>query len=202
VSERLGSGATPDVHVAVLLELALAQLALAGRRYGRAVEHAHRCLQQPMTLAPGLLALACASEALGDRETAEGAAAALAALGPGAPCPGAFAEWVRGRLDRDADLLASAASALAGLGMPYEAALARMDLAEVLAAAGAGSEAGRHVAAALEVFVRLAAKPQVDRASAVLRAIGQPPARTSAAAVARGISAPGRRRSLGWWQPG
>jgi DNA-binding CsgD family transcriptional regulator len=188
VRDRLGSGATPDVHVSVLLELALAQLALAGRRYGRAVEHAHRCLQQPMTLAPGLLALACASEALGDRETAEGAAAALAALGPGAPCPGAFAEWVRGRLDRDADLLASAASALAGLGMPYEAALARMDLADNLVAAGEGAEAGRHAAVALEVFARLAAKPQVDRASALLRVLGQPPAPTGAAPAGRNLS--------------
>jgi DNA-binding NarL/FixJ family response regulator len=71
--------------------------------------------------------------------------------------------------------------------MTYDAALARTDLAEVLAAAGAGPEAGRHAAAALEVFVRLGAKPQVDRASAVLRALGVPMARTSTAAAAGGV---------------
>ena len=189
VSERLGSGATPDVHVAVLLELAHAQLALAGRRYVRAVEHAHRCLQQPMTLAPGLLTLALASEALDDRDAAAAAAASLAALGPDAPGPAALALWVQGRLGRDPDLLSAAASALAATGMPYEAALARMDLAEARAAAGAGAEAGQHAAVAMEVFAGLAAKPQVDRASALLRVLGQPPVLPGTSTVAgRGLS--------------
>jgi DNA-binding CsgD family transcriptional regulator len=189
VSGRVGPGATPDVHVVVLLELAKAQIALARRQYARAAEHARRCTQQAQTLAPGLFALAVASQATGDRETAAGAAHELAALGPGAPYPCALAEWVRGRLDRDPDLLASAAAALAALGIPYEAALARVDLAEALAATGAGADASEHAGAALDVFDRLSAKPQADRASALLRALGRPPVPTGArAAAGRGLS--------------
>ena len=61
--------------------------------------------------------------------------------------------------------------------MPYEEAVARLDRAPVRSAAGHPADA---VAAghrgALEVLDRLQAKPQVDRARAMLRELGRRPA--------------------------
>lgn len=188
--ERVGSGATPDVHVVALLELAEAQIALARRQYARAAEHAHRSAQQALTLAPGLFTLAVASQAAGDGRAASTAAAELAVLGPGAPYPTALAEWLRGRLGNDPALLTSAAAALAALGMPYESALARVDLAEALVAAGASARASEHAEAALGVFERLSAKPQADRTRALLRALGHAQVPAAVRAIAGRVLSP------------
>jgi DNA-binding CsgD family transcriptional regulator/tetratricopeptide (TPR) repeat protein len=185
-ADRLGSGATPDVHVLTLLELARAQIALVRGQYAAAAEHARRSKQQPFYLAQALVTLATAAEAAGDRETAQTAVADLAGIDPAAPYPSAVADWVAGRLRGDPDVLASAAAALTGLGVAYEAAVARVDRAELLAcgAAGPGTPAGADAAAdataALCLLDRLGAKPQADRARRVLRSLGH---RTAAPAA-------------------
>ncbi|MGY1679306.1 ATP-binding protein [Geodermatophilus sp. SYSU D01176] len=184
-TDRLGSRPTPDVHVVDLLELAKAQIALAGGRYARAAEHARRSAQPVFTRLPALLVLARASAAAGDRDAARTAVTELADVDPAAPYPRALADWAGGRLRGDPDLLASAVAALTRLGVHYEAAVARVDRAELLAgsAAGPGTPAGAEVAAeaaaALGLLDRLGAKPQADRARRLLRSQGHrtpPPA--------------------------
>jgi DNA-binding NarL/FixJ family response regulator len=61
--------------------------------------------------------------------------------------------------------------------MPYEEAVARLDRAPVRYAAGHPADAvADDIAAALEVLDRLHAKPQADRARAMLREFGRRPA--------------------------
>jgi DNA-binding NarL/FixJ family response regulator len=74
---------------------------------------------------------------------------------------------VQGRLDRNETLLRRAADDLAALGFVYEAAVARLDLAEL-----APSEVDGF-GECLRVLQRLGAQPQVDRARRLLRRLGQ-----------------------------
>ncbi len=191
-TDRLGAGPTPEIHVVVLLELAKARIALARGQYVRAAEHARRGAEQVFTRVPALFVLARASAAAGDRDAARTAVTDLADVDPAAPYPSALAGWAGGRLRGDPDVLASAAAALAGLGIPYEAAVARVDRAEVLAgsAAGpgtpAGAEAAAEAAAALCVLDRLGAKPQADRARQLLRSLGHRTLPPSAGAQDKG----------------
>jgi DNA-binding NarL/FixJ family response regulator len=72
------------------------------------------------------------------------------------------------------DELDQAIAGFAELGMPYEEAVARLDRAPVRHAAGFSADAvGSDVTAALEVLDRLEAKPQADRARALLRELGR-----------------------------
>lgn len=61
------------------------------------------------------MVLAEAQAAEGDPQAALATAGTLAAMGPGAPYPGALAAWLRGRLDQDETLLRRAADELAAL---------------------------------------------------------------------------------------
>lgn len=58
------------------------------------------------------MVLAEAQAAGGDRQAALATADTLAAMGPGAPYPGALAAWLQGRLDQDETLLRRAANDL------------------------------------------------------------------------------------------
>lgn len=111
------------------------------------------------TILPGptWMVLAEAQIAGRDPQAASTTAATLATMGPGAPYPGALAAWVQGRLDRNETLLRRAADDLAALGFVYEAAVARLDLAELTA-----TQAGA-VGECLVVLERLGAQPQIDR---------------------------------------
>jgi DNA-binding CsgD family transcriptional regulator len=119
-------------------------------------------------------------------DAAQHTASRLAALGPGAPYPAALAAWVSGlaagaRSDPAhavgaLDELDSAIAGFAELGIPYDEAVARLDRAPIRAAAGHPADAvAADVNGALEVLDRLEAKPQADRARAVLRQLGRRP---------------------------
>jgi DNA-binding NarL/FixJ family response regulator len=123
-------------------------------------------------------------------EAAQHTASRLAALGPGAPYPATLAAWVSGlaagaRRDPHRALgalnqLDRATAGFADLGMPYEQAVARLDRALVRRAAGdSASAVAAEVAGALEVLDRLQAKPQADRARAILHQLGRRPATAS-----------------------
>jgi DNA-binding CsgD family transcriptional regulator len=178
-ADRLGASPTPEPHVLVLVELAKAQIALARGQYGRAAEHARRGAEQGFTRVPALFVLARASEAAGDRGAARSAATELAGVDPAAPYPRAVTGWVEGRLRGDPDAVASAVAALAALGFRYEAAVARLDRAELLAGSAAGpgtpaaAEAAAEAAAALGELDHLGAGPQADRARQLLRSLGR-----------------------------
>ncbi len=178
-ADRLGASPTPEPHVLVLVELAKAQIALAQGQYGRAAEHARRGAEQGFTRVPALFVLARAGEAAGDRDAARSAATELAGVDPAAPYPRAVTGWVEGRLRGDPDAVASAVAALAALGVRYEAAVARLDRAELLAGSAAGpgtpaaAEAAAEAAAALCELDHLGAGPQADRARQLLRSLGR-----------------------------
>jgi DNA-binding NarL/FixJ family response regulator/tetratricopeptide (TPR) repeat protein len=185
-AERLfGPWSSADRHVFAVVDLAEGMLALAQRKLDHALEiaagkAAHHPAIPPLAL--GLLgeAQAAAEDVTGARETAS----RLAALGPGAPYPAALAAWVSALAAgarRDPlsavvalDELDQAIAGFAELGMPYEEAVARLDRAPVRHAAGFSADAvGSDVTAALEVLDRLEAKPQADRARALLRELGR-----------------------------
>jgi DNA-binding CsgD family transcriptional regulator len=115
---------------------------------------------------------------------ARNSAARLAALGPGAPYPSALAAWISAlaagaRRDPSRAVFAlhdldQAIGGFVELGMPYEEGVARLDRAVVQHAAGYQLDTiAEEVAAALEVFDRLQAKPMADRARAMLRELGR-----------------------------
>ncbi|MGR7027655.1 ATP-binding protein [Geodermatophilus sp. URMC 62] len=178
-TDRLGAGSAFEFHGLALLELAKARIAMARGQYAQAVEHARRSVGQGFTRVPALLVLASAGLAAGDQGVAQTAVADLAGIDPAAPYPSAVADWAAGRLRGDPDVLASAAAALTGLGVAYEAAVAQLDRAEVLAGRAAGpetsarTEAAAEAAAALCELDRMGAKPQADRARQLLRSLGQ-----------------------------
>ena len=175
---RLGASTAFEFHGLAVLELAKAQVALAGGRYEHAAEHARRSVGQMFTRVPALFVLASAGMAAGNRDVAQTAVADLAGFDPAAPYPSAVAGWAEGRLRSDPDVLASAAAALAALGLPYEAAVAQLDRAEILAVSAGGFETSVGVGAAeaaavLRELDRLGAKPQADRARRLLRSLGR-----------------------------
>ena len=181
-----GRWSAADRHVFGVVDLVEGMIALARNDVDHAVAIANNAAHNP-TFAP--LALAFLGEAqatAGDMEAVQHTAARLAALGPGAPYPAALAAWLSGlaagaRRDppRAVDALDQLDSAIAGfadLGIPYEEAVARVDRALVRRAAGDPADAvAGDVNGALEVLDRLEAKPQADRARAVLRQLGRRP---------------------------
>jgi DNA-binding NarL/FixJ family response regulator/tetratricopeptide (TPR) repeat protein len=185
-----GRWSAADRHVFAMVDLVEGMIALARHEVDRAVaiaaEAAHNATIPPLALA----FLGEAQAAAGDMGAAQHTASRLAALGPGAPYPAALAAWVSGlaagarsdpaRAVGAINQLDRAAAGFADLGMPYEEALARLDRALVCSAAGQPAEAvAADVAGALEVLDRLEAKPQADRARAVLRQLGRRPGTSS-----------------------
>jgi DNA-binding NarL/FixJ family response regulator len=79
-------------------------------------------------------------------------------------------EAARGEHDRARTLLEDAVDRFQRSGAPFEAALARIELAASLAALGRTDPAEREVAAALECLLELGADAEADRARRILDA--------------------------------
>jgi DNA-binding CsgD family transcriptional regulator/tetratricopeptide (TPR) repeat protein len=185
-----GRWSAADRHVFEVVDLVEGMIALARNDVDHAVAIAASVAHNP-TLAP--LAFAFLGEAqatAGDMEAVQQTASRLAALGPGAPYPAALAAWVSGLAAgarRDPphavgalDQLDRAVAGFAELGMTYDEAVARLDRAPVRSAAGHPAAAvASDVYGALEVLDRVQAKPQADRARALLRRLGQRTGTTS-----------------------
>jgi DNA-binding CsgD family transcriptional regulator len=181
-----GRWSAADRHVFGMVDLVEGMIALARNDVDHAAAIAANVAHNP-TVAPLAFALLGEAQATaGDMEAVQHTASRLAALGPGAPYPAALAAWVSGlaagaRRDppRAVDALDQLDSAIAGfadLGIPYEEAVARVDRALVRRAAGDPADAvAGDVNSALVVLDRLEAKPQADRARAVLRQLGRRP---------------------------
>ena len=195
-----GKWSAADRHVFGLVDLVEGMIALARHEVDHTVALANKAAHNP-TIAPLAFALLGEAQAVaGDMEAAQHTASRLAALGPGAPYPAALAAWVSGlaagaRRDPARALgalnqLDSAVAGFAELGMPYEEAVARLDRALVRRAAGHPADAvASDVNGALEVLDRLQAKPQADRARAVLRQLGRRPVTASGDHEQRRLSA-------------
>jgi DNA-binding CsgD family transcriptional regulator len=118
----------------------------------------------------------------GARETAE----LLAGHGPGAPYPSAVSAWIDGLVARASDepeaasaAFGRAADGFAAIAMPYEAAIARLDWAEVVGAATKSLDpVVALVTEHLHVLDSMGARPAADRARRLLRRLGAPPVST------------------------
>ena len=182
-----GGWSAADRHVFFLVDLAAGMLALARQELGDALQIAADTASHYQPILPLALALLGeAQAAVGDATGAHDTASRLASLGPGAPYPAALAAWVSGLAAgarRDPlgavsalDDLGRAIAGFAELGMPYEEAVARLDRAPVRSAAGHSADAvAADMTATLQVLDRLQAKPQADRARAMLRRLGRRP---------------------------
>src|SRR6266542_911862 len=190
--EIYGAAAAADRHIFTVVEIAEATVALAAGDPERARVLAAAAAATPAVLpCLGLSVLGEAQVAAGDPTSALDTARRLGGLGPDAPWPAACASWVEGLArvalgERVAALacLRRAAARLDGLGLPFQAARARLGWAEVAAAGRADDEhvpAGRADAveaarSSLTTFDRLGARPCADRARRLLRALGERPA--------------------------
>jgi len=122
-----------------------------------------------------------AGDLAGARETAM----LVAGDGPEAPYPAAVAGWLRGlvakaegELDAASDEFGHAADDFATLTMPYEAAIARLDRAELVAQTGSAAEravAAAEVSGHLGELDRMEARPVANRARRLLRRLGARP---------------------------
>lgn len=193
------AGAAADRHLFTVVEVADAAVALAAGDPERAQALATAALATLTTLpCLGLSILGEAQAPAGDPAGALGTARRLVDLGPEAPWPAACGRRIEGLAraaagERSAALacLEQAAVRLDGLGLPFQAARAWLDWAEIAAAIqsdeadtldGWADVAGT-ARRALAEFDRLGARPFVDRARRVLRAAGdRPPARARSAA--------------------
>ncbi len=189
--EVYGAAAAADRHIFTVVEIAEASAALAAGDPERARALAAGAVATPTVLpCLGLAVLGEAQVAAGDLAGALGTARRLGGLGPAAPWPAACGSWVEGLArvalgERVAALacLRRAADSLDGLGLPFQAARARLGWAEV-AAAVPGDEhvpAGRADAVeaarrSLATFDQLGARPSADRSRRLLRALGERPA--------------------------
>lgn len=99
-------------------------------------------------------------------------ASEIPALAPEAALATARVSVAHGDRVGAVEQLGEAARRFADADRPMRSAVARLELAEVLAADGARAEALLEARAALEAFARLGAKPLGDRASALLRGLG------------------------------
>ena len=184
------TGAEADRHLFTVVEVADAAVALAAGDPERARTSAAAALATPTTLpCLGLSILGESQVAAGDPPGALGTARRLVDLGPEAPWPGACGRRIEGLAlaaagERSAALacLEQAAVQLDGLGLPFQAARAWLDWAEVTAAVQPSDAGSADVVAtarrSLADFDRLGARPFADRARRVLRAAGErPPAR-------------------------
>jgi DNA-binding CsgD family transcriptional regulator len=187
-----GGAAAADRHIFTVVEVADATAALAAGDPARARSLAAAAVATPTTLpCLGLTVLGEAQVGAGDPTGALDTARRLGGLGPDAPWPAACGSWVEGvaraALGERVAALASlrrATDGLDGLGLPFQAARARLGWAEVAAAERGGDDrlpAGRDEALeaarqSLATFDRLGARPLADRARRLLRALGERPA--------------------------
>lgn len=186
--QLFGGRSGADRHVFSMVDLVEGMVALARHEVDRALDIAvGKAADYPSFPPLALAFLGEAQAAAGDATGALDTASRLAGLGPGAPYPAALAAWVSGLAAgarRDpagaAGALGQLDAAIAGfadLGMPYEEAVARLDRARVRCAAGYDADAvARDVAETLQMLDRMQARPQSDRARAVLRELGRHPA--------------------------
>jgi ATP/maltotriose-dependent transcriptional regulator MalT len=194
-----GGAAAADRHLFVIVEVAEAIATLAAGDPKRARALAAAAVATPTTLpCLGLTVLGEAQVAAGDLTGALGTARRLGEFGPEATWPAACGSWVEGLAraalgERAAALacLRRAADRLDGLGLPFQAARARLGWAEVAAAAPGDDHApaSRANAAAaahrsLAAFDQLGARPFADRARRLLRTLGERPAAPPRAAIA------------------
>jgi DNA-binding NarL/FixJ family response regulator len=129
-----------------------------------------------------LLSIAVQAElGRGQLDAATDFAAELAALAEGTDSAAIHgeAQFARGRVAMASGEPTDAATCLGEAGVCFEhaerplpAAVARLELAQVLAASGNRSDAIIEARAALGVFQRLGANPAADRAAALLRGLG------------------------------
>lgn len=124
---------------------------------------------------------------IGDAEGALSVARHLRTIGRGdAPLPNAVADRLEGRVagmcgdtDSATRLLKAATDQLESLGAPVEAAMARLDWCEIVAAADPQSAAAG-AAMCLAEFERVGARPFADRTRRLLRTLGvRTPARAA-----------------------
>jgi DNA-binding CsgD family transcriptional regulator len=180
----LGTRAAADRNIVSSVDLVDGLVALARTDVAGALSAAAAATDLPSIPPLGWALLGEVQAAAGDGDAAARTAARLAGLGPGAPYPAALSAWISGlaagaRRDPPAavdalDQLNAAVAGFAELGMPYEAAVAVVDRAAVRSAAGHDrDEVAEDVTAALRTLAALDAKPQVDRARAVLRDLGR-----------------------------
>ncbi|QZY29733.1 LuxR family transcriptional regulator [Nocardioides coralli] len=166
--------------------LTRARLALDEGRPGRAVELAERHLRgtserSRLTRAPAYELLVRARVASGDLAGARDALGSLQEVSRliGTEPVLAAADAARGVVDAAAGehesgrrLLEDAVDRFDRLGAPYEAAVARLDLATTLTALGRGHEAHREAEAACAVLVGLGAEAEARRARDLLGRTG------------------------------
>jgi DNA-binding CsgD family transcriptional regulator/tetratricopeptide (TPR) repeat protein len=183
-----GEGFTGDQHLFVLGGVCEAMLLLGRGDPGAALRVA------PPVEVGGLAVPALSAAVLGEAQAAVGdvmgarrTAALIAEHGPEAPYPAAVSAWIEGLAARAAGepeaasaAFERAAEGFAAVAMPYEAAVAWLDRAEVIAA-GPGSDDARAGVATLVteqvgVLDRLGARPVADRARRLLRQLGARPA--------------------------
>lgn len=175
----LGEGATVDRKVASTVDCVAAVLALANNDPHSALQLATQTSHSLMYLGPSVQASVLAEAQLAvDPPGAEETTKKLLEWGRNVPLASALGTRLEGlaATKRDAQaarrLLSNAADALDALNARYFAALARLELAEVLAdgdedAAAAAAEAG------LAVFTALDARPAADRARQLLRRLNR-----------------------------
>jgi DNA-binding NarL/FixJ family response regulator len=161
-----------DRHLLSIGDVCQAMI-LLGRGDGESALRVARSIQ-PSGLANPALCLGVLGEAqvaAGDPAGARETATSLARHGPDAPYPAAVAARIVGlaaRAEGDAEAASEAferaANGLDALGMPFDAAVARLDWAE--------TDGTDRVRDDLQLFDRLGARPAADRARQLLRRLG------------------------------
>src|SRR6185312_11473165 len=122
-----------------------------------------------------LLALTVQAElGRGEPDVADRAARELAALAEGTDSAALHAEaaLARGRVARARGELDAAARSFDRHDRPLQSAVARLELADALAADGRRADAVVEARTALDVLTRLGARPAADRTAALLRGLG------------------------------
>jgi DNA-binding CsgD family transcriptional regulator len=196
-----GAGFGSDQHLLGITDVCEAMARLGRGDVQSALRVAGSVIPSGLAVAAFCLSVLGESQvASGDLAGARQTAAALARHGPGAPYPAASSEWINGLAAKAAGEVhaASAAFGLAAdgftaLALPYEAAISRLDWAELVAAGTAAEDerarAASHVAKDLAVLERLGARPAADRARQLLRQLGGRPVAASRARPSGQLSA-------------
>jgi DNA-binding CsgD family transcriptional regulator/tetratricopeptide (TPR) repeat protein len=180
-------GLANDQHVLSLGDVCEAMVLLGRSDAASAVRVAQAISTGGIAVRPfRMRVLGEAQVACGDLAGARETAKLVAADGPGAPYPAAVSDWLNGLVsqamdepDAAAEAFGRAADGFAALTMPYEAAVARLDWADVIASASGSAEV-RGVAAAavsghLDELDRMGARPLANRARRLLRRLGARP---------------------------
>jgi DNA-binding CsgD family transcriptional regulator len=170
------AGASGKAH------LCRARMALDRGDPAEAADLAERVLRQlpedrRLARAPALQLLALARTAQGELERAAAAVAALheledavgtAALRAGVDLADGMLACAAGEHERARALLEDAADCFQRCGAPFEASLARLELATCLIALGRGEAAAREAASVLERLLKLGAELDAERARRIV----------------------------------